>query len=1559
LRLSFQFNVFVSSFTGDAYVSRVNVLFVVLCMPVHVVAQNNVVPKQTDVLVEPLLQALRGAIGEERWLDAAQSFDSIWQQLQDGEDQVPGISFSGPRALHSGAHQAHAGARAQLRDVWRTAPSKFRKEYQRQFDGLARQQLQDVLQRGNRHSALSLVKRYEYCDSSVSVAKHLVSDAMARGDSLSGVLMLRQLQSWAIAPTPQMEILLADVWLKNDFEQEARLAIDRLADRVGYGATVNYSGHQLRLPESAAAVSTWLANELSPGQPADVSTWLQPLGDAARRRSQSQQSVRLAMAWRRSVFRTQIDSELNQKLEELDRRVAQSFENTPISPTQPIVTDDLVVFQGVGSLQAVSRSSGKHVWESNRFNRQLQASLQSSAGRGLGSLADISVRNAPRNHVRGQLACDGEFLFCVEETTQGLSSQLPGETLALQDRLHNVLRVYDVNTGRLRGQAGGLDVPGESGQTALLTSTCFLGTPLLLHGRILILAEDSQGIHLLELRLRSRSSAADSELEFEIVDRQLLSVPLFALPVHPLRRYAGISPSFGDGLLICHGCDEQVLALSADDLSIEWVHRYRANVRPKELGGGGPIFGNAIDDSESRHRDIASRPHDSIARVSGSNVLLMPRDADQLICLDLYSGQELWSRPRADLRYVAALTDSTIVLAGETQLIALRLTDGSSIWQQEFVDLEISAQPAATDRLIYLPTQQGHLVTIDTASGRRLLRQSLSDVPLGNLLSIPGQLIAQSSAEIASWHAASRSGEAPLIVIEESLLQMDPENVIPRLVQLVETSTGEIRQDARSLLTEQMLESVRLDYDQNRKYIPLLRQMIAANALTPAQIAGVVQASLGLTLHDAAVFSKHWDVIRRGKIQKDRLDHLIVRGLGIGQDLTAEEVAEQGAEIMETALLHPSRLLQIGRVRLLAANQTAATMQMAISRLDGSGRQQAIQLLRPTVQQLLAVDANPQLLNSKIHFFWMAGLGECLWPLSELVSEHLFALSQSAMSVQLLASETAGWLDVPQAYLRLNEKWGGEESVSKEAWPTLESMSNGPGNDSVGRIADVLQRQRSALLKSRRIPRVTASDAHTPVSAKKFVELAPEALLPLYGTPGVFRGWHFVRMNGQSTIVAIDELGQRRWELTPTENGQRQSRSRRSLRSDDDYAMACGRLLALKDGDQIYMLNTANVTTGSPQVLWRTDLNRLLPAATSHQRAHRSWERTTVYDRRPHAFSPVGPLTEIGLPLLRGHRLMIVSPWTGQPMWTQEDVPDDTRMTAQGGQLCLISESTSQIQVRNLRDGSVLQTGLLPPWWTEGNALYDTSVKHVDPEEGLVVPWRIVVEGRQCLMFELQPTKATLKSYDMASVNATGPSVAWQADLPFDSVFSNVSDGLVATLSDGNHLQIRQIEDGTLVADQSVPLTKGCERLYLRRSHDRWLVLTYAPHNREEPAIVMNAVPVNGAIYAIDSGDGSLAWTGAARDEYLRSVNVERLPTLPSAPLLVLLSRKLRRASGRIGSKCAARILDVHNGDVLYEDDDLGTNLSWHALRFDGDNRFAINFERRAIEFDFSADKPE
>ena len=310
-------------------------------------------------------------------------------------------------------------------------------------------------------------------------------------------------------------------------------------------------------------------------------------------------------------------------------------------------------------------------------------------------------------------------------------------------------------------------------------------------------------------------------------------------------------------------------------------------------------------------------------------------------------------------------------------------------------------------------------------------------------------------------------------------------------------------------------------------------------------------------------------------------------------------------------------------------------------------------------------------------------------------------------------------------------------------------------------------------------------------------------------------------------------------------------------------------------------------------------------------------------------------------------------------MWSQDGLPDDIRMAASNDHLCLISESTSQIQIRNLRDGSVVKSGRLPDWWAEGNSLYNTSVRHIELEAGTEYPWRVVVEGSHCLMFTLDPDQALLSSYDFMSVGSESPAVIWQADLPVNSVFSNVCEGLIATLSDDNRLQIRQISDGSVIIDQTVSPIANCEQLYLRRSEDRFLILTYAPQAEEQPFIVSDAVPLNGPIYALDSVDGSVAWTGNTRNEYLRILNADNSPTLPTAPLLILLSRQRRQIPGSVGSDCAARILDVRNGDVLYKDNSLGTNLSYHALRFEGDNRFTVSFNHRSIEFDFSSSEPD
>ncbi|MCH2200687.1 MAG: PQQ-binding-like beta-propeller repeat protein [Fuerstiella sp.] len=1516
-----------------------------------VTAQPGTDTTVVELPVEALLHSLNDALVDKRWLDAAQSFDAAWQLLHEGEDQTPEVRFAGTRTLRPGEHRMNAGARSQLRTIYQTAPPAFREEYQRQYDGSARRVLQEAMQQGDRQSLIRFVQRHENCDSSVAVVMHLVTDAIARGDFLNAVLMLQQAEKRSVVTSTEQQLLSAILWLRAGFVQESQQTVRQLAERIGYGSTARCGSQQFQLPESPDGIADWLTTRFSMNDRQNSSTWLQPQAYVSR--MQPQQRARITEAWQQTIFHSRSNPEMSSILQGLERRILSTADETPISPAIPLVTNDLVIFQGVGNLQAVNRFNGEFVWESRRYNRQLLSALRwaLTGDQPVGTRAfERIVRDAPRNHIRGQLASDGQLLFNVEETSQGQISFLEAAPADLQVQDFNVLRVYDLSTGRLRGQAGGLTPPADSSLRDPFAATCFLGTPLLLQNRILILAEDPHGIHLLDLGLESDSAAPDAELKFRILNRQLLSVPQYQLPIHPLRRYSGLTPSFSDGIVICHGCDEQVLGLAADDLSIEWVHRYRANVRPKEIGGGEPVFGNAMSDMDSVRRDTRSRPHDSFARSAGSRVMLMPRDSDQVLCLELHTGKEIWSKSRGDLRYVAALTDTLLVLAGPTRLVAVRHADGNIVWEHEFTDVRISAQPATTDRLIYLPTQKGHLLTVDITTGRRLLDQRICDSSAGNLLSVPGQLIAQNATRVTTWKPDEIFDDQELAMIEESLLSHEPDAAIRQLTRLVEKTPGDPH--TRTLLTEQLLESIRLDYGQNRHQIPLLKRMISASAPTPAQIAKAVRAALGLTLHDAAVFAECWDTVRMADVHRNRLSRLIVQGLATQPNLTADELVTQITEIIPAVLTRPPRWLRAGSLMLLETNQTAATVQIAMSRLDTESRRRAVDLLRPAIRTIMEQRSDTQVYPNPLHFCWMAGLAECLMPLDEAVVDHLPALIQKAFVPQLLVSHNAGLLDANRARETLIGYVKESDVISEDVWTASDGPLRGPGNDDLGRITDLLRR--SDKQSQTMTPQVQVGDAHA--GNQQLIRAVHEAsrnLIPVRGTPGVYRGWQFVRMHGRPGILAIDDQGRRRWVFNPEEGNAIQIRSNnRGLAN--EYAVACGRLLALTDNGRLYMLDAAN---GPPQVLWSIKLDQVLPAATGHQASIRGWQRTTVYDRQPDAYAPIGQLTEFGLPLFRGRRLVVLNPWTGQQMWIQDDLPDDSRLTADEDRLCVISESISQIQVRNLRDGAVQQSFPLPNWWAEGNSLYDTSVRHIELEAGTEYPWRIAVEGTRCLMFTVQPDSAMLTSYEFSSGTSTGPNVAWKAQLSTNSIFSNVSEGLIATLSDNNRLQIRQVSDGILTADQTVPHVADCERLYLRRSHNRLLVLTYAPTTDDENMIVNAAVPLNGPVFALDAQDGSIVWTGNAVGEYLRILNAQSSPTLPSAPLLILLSRKRRETPGSLGTTFGTRIIDVADGNVLYTDNDVGSNLSYHALRFDGNRKYTVNFNRRAIEFDFSGDQ--
>ena len=1535
-------------------------LLAVLLSATHAPAQDAPAPAEDTSSVAPLLQAVREDLAAEQWLDATRSFDLAWQQLCASEDQSPEVRLSGDDRLLPGSSRFNAGMKARMRQVYRMAPEVFHTEFQRQFNPAATAALRSAVRRRAESELRILIQQHEFCDSATAALWLLATWEHAGGDFLKAALTLSQLVTRSVKQNPSAALLLAECWSRAGFTSEARHTILRLCEHYGFATAVSIHGTNITLPCDASDVGSWVSRHFATRTSAASHSWQQPLGNAGRSEPHHTTGATLKELWRSSLYYSAAWPKLNRPLAEIERRLAQETPASSIGPVSPLVHGDLVVVQAAGSLQAIDRRTGTLQWESRNFNRQLKTALESNSPE---SVVSRIILESPGNHTRGQMCTDGRLLFCVEETTQGGDRGLRVDRPALVDVNYNLLRVYDLKTGEMRGQAGGLVPQTGPGQTDPLSGIYFLGAPLLIADRILVLAEDGQGIHLLDLRLRPRTDAGIEELEFRIADRQLISVPRFDLATHPVRRYAGITPSFGHGLIICHASDELVCGVSAVDLSIQWIHRYRSNVDGMDLDGRVPVVGNAVSSLASRRNDLLQRPHDSIARIAGRYVLLMPRDSGQLICLDVRSGNQVWTLPRGGMKYFAALSDDAVVVAGGPEIVSIVLNDGQPSWRRELQGDEVSGQPAWTHRLVHVPTSQGRIVTFAVSSGRRLLSESLTNAPVGNLLSLPGQLMAQSQSRLICWREVppEKLPDPGIAEIRRALLEDEPDSLIPELAQLVsDVGSAASGRAAQELLTDLLLESLRLDFNRYRHQIPELRRLIAERSVDLEALADFLRHTLGMTLHDAAELPLHWKKFQQHRHQRDRLDQLIVRGLRSATDQPIGETAEQIALVVGNVLQRPGRIVADGRIQMRASGSAAAGINEALNCLDDAERDHVIQQTGPAIRSALEQSTSELMTLRLIRFCFMAGLSDCLLSADKLPIWNLSGVMRRIVIGRLLASRDSQLRNPGAVPGKVDRLLISAAGFSAEDWPSPDQFAEAARNDRLGTLMELLRNNRDQRSDEAatliRPPRVIVGEARNATRGQNPVAGAPARLMSLRGFPGAWRGWRFSRVHQQNDILALDDHGDIRWRFDLPTRPEAVNRS--YGRDSREYAVACGSLLAIHVDQFIHMLNPMELADGQSRRLWTLDLQSTLAPPSQTQQYVPGWQRTTIYDQQPDGLGPMGPLTEFALPVFRGRRLVVIDPWTGDLIWTLTSLPDDCRLAAERDLLCVISESAGQVEVRDLRDGRVVRSGTLPSWWTVGNDMYDSSVRHIEREEGTEIPWRIIVEGTCCVVFRLSHDRSTLTGFELTQTGPDRMNVTWELPLPADTVFSNAVNGIVALLSEAAKLRVVRIADGKVLAEHDVTPAPECDRLYLRESHGRLIVLTHIADLDPDQVPIMQAVPVSGPVYCFDAQSLAPVWTGSAHREYLRILNPERSPTLPVAPLLIMLRRisHERPGSPLRGSDYAVRILDVENGETLYEETGLGTSLSWHALRFDGNRQFTVIFDLRDVTFDFSGE---
>lgn len=1618
----------------------VTVLACVLFQASHVFGQVDSIEEDPDRRrILAFLQDLQD-ITPEKYSQLADAFDAAWSLAVRTEDPVLNLSTDQEKSLEPGTSQLDAGARYRLTKVFQQSPEAFRAIYRDQVRSNAESAFQQALKNGDLDQLEAVLQRFQFTEVANQGLEHLIQLRRSRGEFLQAALLHGRWMSLNEGGDLRHRVLQVKLWCqaglaedgvdelheliqqptesqKDTLKRVAKIlnsqAVDSNLDSVKGGLTRSHLRDWLNDvlgPDVQFAKMTDSENSTGVAGTESSINYLQPLGNSRRAQTNTALlSGDLKRSWDQSMFSCLEAVDFNDALQGLADdlqngvQVAFSSNDTVVPIATPIAVGNRLIFRCAMNLRAVDLKTGEPLWESFLLDRHLRSKFEASQGQMTLAMDQLNYRRSFHwshplahwilNNTAGQLTTDGRTVFAVEEVLSETQRYDETVQIAATQAPSNYLRAYDVETGRLRAQAGGNVGSGRNAGNGLNGSTTaavnplagmyFLGAPLVLGDRIYVIAEAEPGIYLLQLKATPLFGPAD-EFQLQPVFSQLLSIPRFPLRFHPLRNRAGIVPSFGRGLIICSTCDEHIIAVSAADHSVRWIYRYPTIVSKSELGAPIGVVSGALSPEQSDRFDGKTRWTDCLPRIVGDRIVVTPRDSNELLCLDLQTGEEVWTMPRGDYRTVTAVDETKVVVAGARVVSAFSLSDGRELWSTKIPDGRICGSGFSDGAILQLPTSRPGILAIRLSDGQQLLHQSTDQLP-GNLFTNGDAVISQNVTSVQHF-AAGESTNQPLIAARSQLIQGNLLVAIELLREAVQQAeTASQKRAAQDLFVAAVLNAVRANDEQVSAFIPEAEAMLV-ELRSRDDVLGLLLAS-GFGIPPITPDVQRFSELERADFQWAELQELVTLGRLNDKNQSPEVVARRMMELLQRGWKQRENIVRDSQRFVRKERLVFQQVRTAIEERDELVRVP----LKASLQKLLAKQLNSEMDTQQTRW-WM---NACLMidvtaPAATLISERSPQLQDISGAFQDLilrryvessgsAADVAELMDRMEVDGQLSSlvdvllttkrhrSWQDRLVADRDTTSLLTdgqfSEASLSEKDLDERLTRLLDQQ--ADLHWAGTPNVVESDAHsvTGPAAMDIIGSVTEDL-PVFDSNNQYRHWNFVvetsRENGPLSfeLNAYDARGQLRWNhpLGP----ERRVRSSGSIHPTlTTYVVARGQLVLVRRASEITMLDCSQATPQvGPKVLWSKPVSN---AGRSFRSS--SWERTTVYDRQPTGLTPVGPISRFGLPIIYGNNLLVVDPVSGSEQWQAAGLSEDCTLTIRDDRLYVISQASSQIEIRSLIDGHVIGTNSIPDWWRDAEENSTTTARYFELDNNDSLPFRLQVFDGNCVLYRYGLNKVVVESFDLNS-----STVNWSRQFPGQSAVSNVCGGVVAVLSNDDRLQLVDLATGAVhkAVDVSIA-TPDVQYLYLRRSGGRWIVITdQFETDHDDHNTVNQAVIVNGAIHGLSENDGSLSWSQRVKYQWVRIRRpVSMQPAIPPVvPILTLLSRPSPRRNElgqRIGRLVYhTQILDVRTGQILYQDDDMGYTLSnFYMKLLPAEKSVVLNFDKRSVTFDYSeADQP-
>ena len=1409
--------------------------------------------------------------------------------------------------------------KSEVRRMIGELPDVGREVYERQYGALSRQLLADAVKSGDQPQLAAVSNRFFHTEAGAEATFRLGNRFLDQGRSLAAALCLERLRGdrLGLKWEPVLSLKTALGWRRGGDRERSERVLTQLADGSRTGRPVNPAA--VKPADLSAELSAWLAEfDASPEAVAFAEEgWRLVRGDVDRVPTVRGGGPYQRPRWSASTLQNfSGDPDANGRHAERVKEWLAGFQSSqpdrawPDVPAgQPLVVGDLVIARTFGTLQAYDLNSGRLAWETADKDAMFVelAGMSTDAARaagansrgvvtGSGSVSPLSIllnQRAWRDMTYGSLSSDGQAVFSIEDLGFVGPWNFPGTQHRWSVKDTNRLVAYEARTGRALWEVGGERTENRNP----LGGTFFLGPPLPFDDRLYSLAEIDGDLRLLVLNPHSIEQQ-QPRVEWS----QLLVSPDVKLLMDPNRRVSGLSPSYGDGVLVCPTEAGAIVAVDLTTQSLLWSYVYGFATSPDENRRRMLVMRSGYNGQVDPPGNDTARWLDDVPLIANGRVVVTPRDSLEIHCVNLADGRVAWKSPRGEGMFVGGVADGVVLIVERSRINAVKLADGSPAWPQSVSITVPSGRGLLSEGVFFLPLSSGELISVDVKGGRVVARtRSPSGQSLGNLIGTGsgGYIISQTIEQLESLPQNETVQDEVTQALRDNpndawalglrgelALQRGDELAAYRDLKLALELKPDLR--TRDLLRSSLLEGLRVDFTKFK----------------------TSQADIESLLDTPEQRSKYYQLIGRGLEQAGDWQAAFSAYL----KLVNPTLKPEGLEVVETTRsVRRDRLVQTRTGDIYAKADAAhrAEMDREVRQFWETARQSdkpedVREFLNFFGQHPLAADARRQLIDRADRIpprdrldleLWLADAARSADPAIAAPATarwiaFLLAAGRPADALPLIDLLRTRWPDVPcfdgQTAGQLAMKWLDDEAVRTArsvsfAWPA-------------GKVET--QRQEGVSMQNS-ISAYTINVANS-------------------------RG-HFLRNNSLEVSTQGHELTIRDELLRPVRRitlGPAMTYINPQISS----AVVRDHLLVVVVGPTVTAVHllggSADKDISSPRVLWQQSLFDSAPSQTVSLSVQtvivNGVARQILTDPQGQPLGSLGPVSRDAVVLQRGRKLVAIEPLTGKTLWQRDDLPPGMRLFGDDEFVFAVARGATESRVFRAIDGAETATRVLPKQddWLDVLDRHLLVWQKVDPKSPVKVE-RVTPDGLKYQV--LQPGKPAMS---LALVDAKTGQDVWRQYFSDDSRQTVIAHEEVAILDPTGQFTLVDAASGRTRWQSQLAAEPQLDRVIVARGPERYVVIAnqspvVTPRQQIHPIKFGIECPVvSGTVYGLDRNTGRKQWGG---------VPIERQTMDPAEPLtlpvLLFSSRRFESIPGANGydSYFSYVALDQRTGKVIDE----------------------------------------